>query len=72
MYANGNNRTTLTKTCETCPAQTCPAKCPAKTLGLIGRSPKPEQRDRLNLNRYDALDFVELETQMKADGLWLL
>ena len=41
-------------------------------FGLIGRSAKPEQRDRLNLNRYDEQDFVELVTAMKADGLWFV
>ena len=30
------------------------------------------QRDRLRLDRYDAQDFEELESAMKADGLWLL
>ncbi len=39
---------------------------------LFGRSAKPEQRDRLRLDRYDAQDFVELHAAMKADGLWLL
>jgi len=41
-------------------------------FGLIGRSAKPEQRDRLNLNRYDAQDFVEMVAAMRADGLWFL
>jgi len=39
---------------------------------LFGRSAKPEQRDRLRLDRYDEQDFVELYAAMKADGLWLL
>ena len=42
------------------------------TGALFGRSAKPEQRDRLRLDRYDEQDFVELVTAMKADGLWLL
>ena len=39
---------------------------------LIARSPKPVQRDRLRLNRYDMQDFDEIVAAMKADGLWLL
>ena len=39
---------------------------------LISRSPKPAQRDRLRLDRYDRQDFEELEQAMKADGLWFL
>ena len=39
---------------------------------LVARSPKPVQRDRLRLDRYDKQDFDELVAAMKADGLWLL
>ena len=41
-------------------------------FGLIARSAKPEQRDRLALNRYDEQDFTEVVSVMKADGLWFL
>lgn len=38
---------------------------------LIARSPKPAQRDRLRLDRYDAQDFAEIVSAMKAEGLWV-
>ena len=41
-------------------------------FGLIARSPKPEQRDRLNLHRYDEQDFTELVSAMKEDKIWFL
>jgi len=40
--------------------------------GMIMRSIKPAQRDRLNLDRYDAQDFDEITAAMKSDGLWFL
>lgn len=41
-------------------------------FGMIARSPKPAQRDRLKLDRYDKQDFDELRVAMQADGLWFL
>jgi len=44
----------------------------AAAAALISRSPKPSQRDRLRLDRYDAQDFTELVAAMKESGLWFL
>ena len=48
------------------------AFAPAFGGAVFGRAAKPAQRDRLRLDRYDAQDFEEMVTAMKADGLWLL
>ena len=45
---------------------------PARLQAQIAKAAKPAQRDRLNLDRYDAQDFAELTAAMKADGLWFL
>lgn len=39
---------------------------------LLFRPPKPAQRDRLNLNRYDEQDFQEVVSGLKAGGAWFL
>ena len=45
---------------------------PAGANALISRAPKPSQRDRLRLDRYDQQDFEELVASMKANKLWML
>lgn len=49
-----------------------PSGVVGRPKGLIARSSKPSQRDRLRLDRYDAQDFEEMVAAMKADGLWFL
>ena len=47
---------------------TTPARVPSHFM----RPPKPSQRDRLNLNRYDEQDFQEVVAGLKDEGAWLL
>jgi len=50
-----------------------PSRLGAEALAaMIVRAPKPVQRDRLRLDRYDAQDFEELVAAMKMNGLWYL
>lgn len=42
-----------------------------RPTSLIARSPKPSQRDRLRLDRYDSQDFEELKAAMVSDRLWI-
>ena len=53
-------------------SETNPSQPAGALQAAIARSPKPVQRDRLKLDRYDEQDFVEMTTAMKRDGLWFL